>query len=179
MSTSLGYNALSVLLHWFTVLWITIMWSAGMLIGQWQDAPDFVYDLHVTVGVLGAAIIVWRIANRLGRGFAPGNPAHAARERMWARAVQWVFLIALSTSLLTGLLKAFMGGGSQYFLWGSELPRLGRLGDLSATVDAIHSIGSMILFTALILHVAGALKHSVLQRDGTLMRILKPSGPGK
>ena len=98
---------------------------------------------------------------------------------MLARAVQWLFLIALSTSLLTGLLKAFMGGGSQYFLWGSELPRLGRLGDLSAAVDAVHSIGSMILFTALILHVAGALKHSVLQRDGTLMRILKPSRPGK
>lgn len=179
MSVSSGYGPLSVLLHWFTVLWFSIMWSAGILIGQWRDAPDLVYDLHVTVGVFGAAIIVWRIVNRIGRGFAPANPAHAGWERMLARVVQWVFLLALSTSIITGLLKAFMGNGSQYFLWGSELPRLGRLGDLGAAVDVVHASGSMVLFTALILHVAGALKHSLLQRDGTLMRILKPTKPGK
>ena len=28
-------------------------------------------------------------------------------------------------------------------------------------------------------HVGGALKHVVFDRDGTLMRILKPSSPGK
>ena len=137
MAASNGYNPVSVLLHWFTVLWFCIMWPAGVLIGNWQDAPDFVYDLHVTVGVCGAAFIVFRIFNRVGRGFAAANPDHAGWERFLARLVQWVFLIALTLAILTGLLKAFMGGGSQYFLWGSELPRLGRLGDLADPVSAV------------------------------------------
>ena len=179
MATSTGYNPLSVLLHWFTVLWFCIMWPAGVLIGNWQDAPDFVYDLHVTVGVCGAAFILFRIFNRVGRGFAAANPDHAGWERFLARLVQWVFLIALTLAILTGLLKAFMGGGSQYFLWGSELPRLGRLGDLADPVSAVHALCSFVLIVAVVLHVGGALKHSLLQNDGTLMRILKPSTPGK
>jgi cytochrome b561 len=96
-----------------------------------------------------------------------------------ARTVQWVFLGALTLAIATGLMKAFMGGGSQYFLWGSELPRLGRLGDASTVVESLHSLCSFVLFIAVILHVAGALKHSLFQRDGTLMRILKPTSPGK
>jgi len=36
-----------------------------------------------------------------------------------------------------------------------------------------------LLIVAVVLHVGGALKHSLLQNDGTLMRILKPSTPGK
>ena len=107
------------------------------------------------------------------------NPEHATWEKHLARTVQWVFLVALTIAIATGLLKAFMGGGSQYFLWGSELPKLGRLGDLSDVVDTIHSLCSFTLFLAVLLHVAGALKHSLLQKDGTLMRIFKPSSPGK
>lgn len=179
MTSQTGYNPLSVLLHWFTVLWFSVMWVAGVLIGQWADAPDFVYDLHVTVGVCGAAIIVFRIVNRISRGFAPANPAHAGWERLLARGVQWAFLIALALAITTGLLKAFMGSGSQYFLWGSELPRLGRLGDLGDVVDTVHVLCSMTLIIAVLLHVGGALKHSLFQRDGTLMRILKPSSLGK
>lgn len=179
MPASQSYNPLSVLLHWFTVLWFCIMWPAGVLISQWNSAPDFVYDLHVTVGVCGAAIILFRVFNRVGRGFAAANPDHATWERHLARTVQWIFLVALTIAITTGLLKAFMGGGSQYFLWGSELPRLGRLGDLSDLVDVIHRSCSFVLFLAVILHIAGALKHSLLQKDGTLMRILKPGSPGK
>ena len=118
-------------------------------------------------------------ADRVGRGFAAANPDHATWERHLARTVQWIFLVALTIAIATGLLKAFMGGGSQYFLWGSELPRLGRLGDLSDLVDIIHRSCSFVLFLAVILHIAGALKHSLLQKDGTLMRILKPGSPGK
>ena len=179
MATSTGYNPLSVLLHWFTVLWFCIMWPAGVLIGNWRDAPDFVYDLHVTVGVCGAAFILFRIVNRLGRGFAAANPAHASWERFLARFVQWVFLIALTLAIATGFLKAFMGGGSQYFLWGSELPRLGRIGHLGDIVNAVHGLCSLVLIVSVVLHIGGALKHTVLQRDGTIMRILKPSSPGK
>lgn len=179
MTFSPGYNPFSLLLHWFTVLWFSIMWVAGILISQWSDAPDFVYDLHVTVGVCGAAIILFRVGNRIFRGFAPANPDHARWERLLARTVQWVFLGALTLAIATGLLKAFMGGGSQYFLWGSELPRLGRLGDASTVVESLHMLCSFVLFIAVILHVAGALKHSLFQRDGTLMRILKPTSPGK
>jgi cytochrome b561 len=179
MATTQGYNPLSLLLHWFTVVWFCIMWTAGVLISQWSDAPDFVYDLHVTVGVCGAAIILFRIVHRVGRGFAPANPDHAAWERVLARGVQWVFLIALSLAITTGLLKAFMGAGSQYFLWGAELPSLGRLGRASAVVEPLHLICSFTLFLAVILHLAGALKHAVLSRDGTLMRILKPTKPGR
>lgn len=179
MASSQGYNPLSLLLHWFTVLWFAVMWPAGVMISQWDDAPDFVYDLHVTVGVCGAAFIIFRIVNRIGRGFAPSNPEHAGWERGLARTIQWIFLIALTLAIVTGLLKAFMGSGSKYFLWGSELPRLGKLGDLGDVVNIIHSICSMTLITAVLLHVAGALKHAVLSRDGTLMRILKPTSPGK
>ena len=28
----MGYNPLSLLLHWFTVLWVVVMWVAGVLI---------------------------------------------------------------------------------------------------------------------------------------------------
>ena len=179
MTANQGYNPLSVLLHWFTVLWFLVMWTAGVLISQWSGAPDLVYDLHVTVGVCGAAVILFRVGNRLVKGFAPSNPAHASWERWLARLVQWVFLIALILAIATGLLRAFAGVSSQYFLWGAELPKLGRLGDAGDLVSSIHMLCSLTLLIAVVLHVAGALKHSLLQRDGTLMRILKPSSPGK
>ncbi|MGB1082503.1 MAG: hypothetical protein ACPG4D_08330 [Alphaproteobacteria bacterium] len=46
-------------------------------------------------------------------------------------------------------------------------------------METLHEISAFVLFFALILHVGGALKHVVFDRDGTLMRILKPSSPGK
>ncbi|RPH18607.1 MAG: hypothetical protein CBC49_002480 [Alphaproteobacteria bacterium TMED89] len=177
----MGYTPLSLLLHWFTVLWVGVMWVAGVLISRWDDTPDAVYDLHVTVGVLGFAVIVYRIVWRVVRGFASPNADHAGWERALARAVQWVFLTALSVSILTGLIKTFLGTSTQYFLWGSEIPkiRIVRMGVGAQWVETLHEIAAYALFFALILHVGGALKHVVLDRDGTLMRILKPSRPGK
>lgn len=177
----MGYNPLSLLLHWFTVLWVVVMWVAGVLISRWDDAPDAVYDLHVTVGVLGLAFIVYRIVRRILRGFAEANPGHAGWERWLARAVQWVFLAALSVSIITGVIKTFLGTSTQYFLWGAEVPQIGRvrLGKAGEWIETLHEIAAYTLFFALILHVGGALKHVVFDRDGTLMRILKPSSPGK
>ena len=179
MAKAQGYNPLSLLLHWFTVLWFCIMWPAGVMISNWSDAPDFVYDLHVTVGVCGAAIILFRVVNRLTRGFAKSDPEHASWARVLARTIQWIFLAALTLAIATGLLKAFLGGGSQYFLWGAELPKLGKLGDLSDVVDLIHKTCSITLIIAVLMHVGGALKHTVLDRDSTIMRVLRPTSPGK
>ena len=112
------------------------------------------------------------------RGFAE-DPGHAGWERWLAGPCSGCFWRTVGVDHHRGD-QDLSGHQYEYFLWGG-VPKIGRvrLGEVGEWVETLHEIAAYVLFFALILHVGGALKHVVLDRDGTLMRILKPSSPGK
>ena len=57
------------LLHWLMAAGFVFMWACGYVMTTWagEDTPleEFLFDLHISIGVTLAALLVLRIAIRL------------------------------------------------------------------------------------------------------------------
>jgi hypothetical protein len=51
------------------------------------------------------------------------------------------------------------------------IPAIGKVAWLDQAGHVIHGLGSKLLIAAIVLHVAGTLKHQIFDKDGTLARM--------
>ena len=78
--------------------------------------------------------------------------------------------------LLSGPIMVWSMGYSINVFGMINLPSpLGKLETLHKVMEVLHKVGAQILFFAFILHMLGALKHLIIDRDNTLKRMLVPS----
>jgi len=173
--TKTGYGAIAILLHWLGAI------AMGYL---WFTAPDdhggriVVSDAsHIAIGsglgLLLLARIFWRMASV--------NPAPLSSNTALntvASIVKMLLLLCILMILATGTLGVWFKGGSINLFGVVPLPNLvGANPDWVREMHILHSMSTNLIFPALLgLHVLGALKHVVFDRDGTFMRIVWPRG---
>jgi cytochrome b561 len=164
------YSTGAIAFHW-TIAALVIF---NILVGLLHDAVPPVRALmpaHKAVGItvlaLSLARVAWRLAHR-----PPPLPAHVARwERGAAHATHWTLYALIIVMPLTGWA---MGGGDKPhpFTWlGLQVPVLPVS---SATADASHSAHVVLgwLMAGLVaIHIAAALRHHWVLRDGVLARM--------
>ena len=64
-------------------------------------------------------------------------------------------------------------GGRPIDMYGLfTIPPVAEMMDLARSLRSVHGYAAWTLATLIGLHIAGALKHSVIDRDGTLRRML-------
>ncbi len=122
--------------------------------------------VHKSVGVLVLILGGLRVAWRLWQGALP----EAGHAQSW-QAVYYVLLAGIVVMPFYGLIGSYFGGratcvfGLFGLLAGSKSEWLGNL------AYGFHGAGAMVLIAAILLHVAGALKHHFLDRNATLLRM--------
>jgi len=177
------YSAVAILLHWtIAALILTNLllgWRMGYLTGMDQFG---MFQLHKSVGitvlVLSVARLAWRLVNSPPPSVAPMKPW----EHRVASATYWFFYAMMIGMPLTGWAMVSV---SPYniptLLWKTiPWPHIGFLHRLDTTGKAqVEAIGGNIhLYLALggaaliALHVAAALKHQFVARDGVLGRMM-------
>jgi cytochrome b561 len=135
----------------------------------YKDAPHY----HKSFGLMLAAIIGLRIIWKL-RQIKPmgmGKPW----EQQAARIVHFLLYTGLLSMFLTGyLISTADGRGIDIFNW-MTLPSMGEWFDNQEDLAGdIHEWLAYALMALVVIHVLAALKHHFIDKDATLIRMIKP-----
>jgi cytochrome b561 len=179
-----GYSAVAIGLHWLiAALMLTnigLAWYFTQLKGPAEVAPLALHkSIGITVLLLTLVRIAWRLANR-----PPPLPAHMARWERWAaKGTHLVFyglMLALPLSGWAMVSASPLIKVHPTVLYGVVPWPAFPYGHLDS--DTLHGVRKAMKFTheklawlayvTIILHVAAALKHHLIDRDDVLTRML-------
>lgn len=180
--TTKSYGAVTRAIHWLTALLVITNVTLGLYARSLPTGNDaevarsaLSYSLHKTTGVTILGLTLLRILWVLARP-GPGL-LHPERrvEALVARTVHWALYGALVVMPVAGWLSHAANTGFAPILWpfGQSLPFVPKSPTLVHALDAVHRAGAWVLYAALGLHVAGALKHALIDRDATLARMIR------
>lgn len=178
MTTSAGprYSATAMLLHWLIAIAVIVNWRIAETAehAASQEARSAIMGNHFALGVLIFVAIGLRFALRAGRGVPAPQAGHADWEKALAKLVHYLFYALLLVMPLAGWL-AMSKYGAPISLWGLvEIPPLPVAPD-PAGAKAIfeqHGTAGVVLLGLIVIHVLGTLKHTLLDKDGNLFRML-------
>jgi cytochrome b561 len=172
------YDAVAIALHWSSAAAIACTFPLGLYLADLPAGPDeaalvgYHQWLGVTVLALTGARIGWRLGHR-----APDLPdAVPVWQRRAARAVHWALDALAAAIALSGLAYSAAAGLPPVGIGGLVLPGLVAPDEaLAAALRLAHRSLGFALLALVVAHVAAALKHQFVDRDGLLLRML-PGG---
>jgi cytochrome b561 len=180
------YSAVAVTLHWL----IAVAILANIPVGYLMDSEGMVdrmqqfalFQIHKSIGltvlVLSLLRLVWRLIHK-----PPPLSAHLKRwEVVLAHLVHRGFYVLMIVVPLLGWAAVSVAPIGIPTLWFTlfRVPHLPYLGELSRADKAVlyepigdtHTILAYAMLFLFVLHVAGALKHQFLDRDGEMARMI-------
>lgn len=174
-NTRVAYGWAAIALHWISAVGVTVLYLLGE---QMEEAPDraaklAAQNLHVSVAVLLfaflAARLLWSLSQPHPRTLEPN-----VWFRRLAMAVQGLFLLMIAVLLVSGPLAIWSGARPiQVFdLFAIPSPFPVRMEGLHEAAETVHGAATKLFWPLIALHVLGALKHLLINRDGTLQRML-------
>jgi cytochrome b561 len=177
------YTAVAIALHWLiAALLLTNVWFGLQMEEQRGMAKFATMQLHKSIGltvlILTLARIAWRLTHR--------PPPYAPPIRRWEHAVSKVvhfsfYLLLLGLPLTGWAIVSLSPTNIPTLLYDTvPWPHLGFLHDLPVsqrrgledTASETHETLVTIAYVLIALHVAGALKHAVVDRDGVAHRMI-------
>ncbi|WP_122076054.1 cytochrome b/b6 domain-containing protein [Pseudophaeobacter sp. EL27] len=192
-NTTSSYGSVTKSFHWLTALLLISAFLLGLNatdLAHEIQSPGFdgsaetlsravlLFSIHKTVGVAafftGLARIIWALSQPKPGLLHPENKP----EALAAEVVHWVLYGAMVATPLTGWIHHAASTGFAPIWWpfGQELPFVAKSEATAGLFGALHWISTKALLVTVGLHVAGALKHVVIDRDATLRRMLPKSG---
>jgi len=181
-NTDRSFGSISRIFHWLTALLILTSLPLGVIANQWPyDTAESLatkaqlFSIHKTLGVAVFFVALFRII----WAFTQPRPAplHPNRklELRAAELVHWLLYASLVIVPLSGWIHHAAVTGFAPILWpfGQDLPFVPKSEFLGTIAGAAHWVFTKVLAAALLLHILGALKHHVVDRDATLRRMLR------
>lgn len=177
-----GYDAGAMILHWIIAPAVLVQLGGGILMGRPGLLPDDarfgLFQWHKTIGLLVLALTLARIAWRLANPPPPAPPM-SVPERVLSGLVHAAFYVLMLVVPLTGWLLVSVSPTriptllflSEGLVW-PDLPPLAG----AAATAAAHEWLAYSFVALLVLHVAGALKHSLVDREPSFSRMLPAGG---
>lgn len=168
------YSSIAVLLHWVIALALAFQLALGFAMPK-DESGFALYQLHKSVGItillLTLARLAWRITNKPPRAVEGGFQGFLAKT---VHTLLYVFMIGAP---LTGwALVSTSEIQVPTVFWGViPWPHLPLPQGIGETVEGLHETLAWIGVALIVLHLAGALRHQVLLKDG-LLRRMAPGG---
>lgn len=180
-NTSERYGSVAKTFHWLTALLILTLIPLGFYANQLPYTTSeelalkaWYFSVHKTIGVAAFFVALGRILWALSQP-KPGllNADHKI-ESFAAEVVHWVLYASLVIVPLSGWISHAAASGYAPIWWplGQGLPLVPQSTTVEHVVGALHGVAAKVLIASLILHIAGALKHHVVDKDSTLRRML-------
>lgn len=178
LSSSARYNPLAIAFHWILAIAIVGAFGVGLYMTGLPMSPTRlkIYTWHkwagVTILALSALRLLWRLAKA-----PPALPAAVSRAMpRWQHLAHHGTHAALYLLFFAVPLSGWAYSSAAGFpiTWFGVLP----LPDLVAPDKALaevlkesHELLAFALAGLVVLHVAAALKHQIIDRDGLLLRM--------
>ncbi len=174
-NTQQRYGLISILLHWLSVpliiglfalgLWMT---SLGYYHPWYKQAPQ----IHKSLGVLFAFLLIVRLIWRLGNTRPADEPGLRPLESRAAHLVHWLLYVLLFGIITTGYLLSTSDGRSIDVFNLFSLPALPGTEYTRELAERLHKPLAVVLISLAALHALAALKHHFINKDATLKKIL-------
>jgi cytochrome b561 len=167
------YSNVSVFLHWIIALLIVVNICLGLMMGAHIRG---VFPYHESVGLTVLLLSVIRLLWRLANPWPPLPAQMAGWEKALSRIVHVLFYVAIIAIPLMGWLAVSASPGDHGIpkFWGVVIPRLPITQDheLHEQLGDIHAWMVWATVGLLVLHIAGAWKHTYMQKDHELARMI-------
>ena len=170
----------TVFLHWLVGLTIIGLLATGIYMSE--NGVYALYPWHKAIGFIILFVALARVIWRMKNGWPTAAANYKPIEHKLASIVHWVLIIATLMMPISGLMASVLGGhglsvfGLEVFApnYSVDDPEktLPINYELSKLGGAIHFYLGYTVIVALSLHIAGALKHHIIDKDGTLKRML-------
>ncbi len=176
------YSGVAMLLHWLIAIAVIANWRIAEA-GEHAATREAKSEIMANHFSIGAIILILVLLRLIWRFVSPPPPlaAHLAGwERFLAKAIHTIFYVLLIVMPFAGWM-AMSKYGSPVSVFGIfELPALPVAPDPEGAkaIFEQHATAGKILLVLVALHVLGALKHTLIDKDGNLFRML-PFGTPK
>lgn len=170
------YSGLAMLLHWLIAVLVIVQWriSEAAEEAATREAGGAIMANHFAIGVVIFIVVALRLVWRQVSPPPPPVPGHAPAERTFARIVHFAFYALLLVMPVAGWI-ALSSFGEPIDVWGLfQLPALPvpQNPDLGEQIFELHGASGIALLVLVALHALAALKHTLVDKDGTLYRML-------
>ncbi len=195
MKNNTKYTNVAITLHWFIAIAILFMFVLGWFMTElpkesakttsfdifnlglmtWEVAKEespraFYFNLHKSIGLTTLMLIVLRMYWR----FTHRPPAFLNSMKLWekrlAKATHHSLYLLMFLIPLSGII---MSAGSKYGIKWFGIKVIPGFDDkaIRELFYEFHQIFGLLLLFLLIFHILGAIKHSIIDKDGTLRRM--------
>jgi cytochrome b561 len=172
--------------HWWTFAAVAIQFPLGIAMyirGTWLDIfdtlTDNLYSTHKLLGVVIFLIVAARLGYRLGHGAPDGEPTLEPWQKVASHVTHWTIYALLLIVPIVGWFGIQLYPALDVFGLFSLPAVVAPNNARSATVLALHGILALLLLLALGAHVAAALFHYFIRRDGVVHRMIPRLAPPK
>jgi cytochrome b561/polyisoprenoid-binding protein YceI len=174
------YTAVAITLHWVIAAAIIGMIALGWYMTGLKPGSDqtALFQLHKSIGItillLSVARLTWRLMNP-----TPAALPMPHWQKLLSSFVHTSFYVLIVAMPLSGWIMASLSTAHETRFFGTVdvgASALTNLPDetrrpLGKTFEFVHSKLAWVIIVMLGLHVAGALKHQVIDKDGLLARM--------
>ena len=195
MNNNTKYTNVAIALHWLIGIAILFMFILGWFMTElpkesakttsfdifnlglmtWEVAKEespraFYFNLHKSIGLTILMLIVLRMYWR----FTHRPPAFLNSMKLWekrlAKATHHSLYLLMFLIPLSGII---MSAGSKYGIKWFGIKVIPGFDDkaIRELLFEFHEIFGLLLLLLLIFHILGAIKHSIIDKDGTLRRM--------
>jgi len=174
MQTSV-YTRTAVVLHWLIGVAVLAQITLGLWMITIPKVPIGVragwFNVHKSIGITLAVLILVRILWRLTHR-APPLPATVPA---WQRVAAKTSHVLLYVCMIVMPLSGYLGSSFTRYpivYWGVRLPHWGwEAPALKELCSQVHFVTVIVFITLIVIHVAAALKHLLVNRDGVFQRM--------
>jgi len=170
----------TLILHWVVGIMMIMLLAVGVFMKETEAYA--LYPWHKAFGVLIVLPVVLRVIWRVKSGWPPPVREYKKIEKILSKFVHYLLLIGTVILPISGFMMSAMGGHG-VDLFGLELvPKnpdpvnpmevIPLNGSVAGIAHELHSIAGYLIIIGVILHILGVLKHHILDKDGTLLRMM-------
>ena len=176
------YDNVAITLHWLVALGVFVLVGLGWyMVGIPKGTPGraVFYNLHKSIGVTVGMIVLIRVIWRWNHD-PPPLPSGTASWVVSAARLNHNLMYALLVLMpIVGFVASnFSKYGVKYFGLFQIGPFFAENKTLYDLFQGIHHAASEVLVIAVVLHIAAAFKHLLIDKDGVFSRILPRAGSG-
>lgn len=176
-NTLSSYGLIAILLHWLMAITVLGLFGLGLYMVEltyydsWYKGS---LDLHKSIGITLAAVFVFRVLWRLFSNQPKPLSSNKVMNQL-AHTAHIVMYLILAVIMVSGYLISTADGRPIDVFSIFSVSALDFTFDEQADIAGeIHYYGACILIGLSVLHALGALKHHFIDKDKTLIRMIKP-----
>ena len=180
-NTQTHYGSVAKTFHWLTALLVLTLiptgWYAHQLPYETSEQlaqKAWLFSLHKTLGVSVFFVALLRILWAISQPKPALLHPEKKLESFAAELVHWLLYAALVIVPLSGWIGHAAASGFAPIWWpfGQGLPLVPKSVLVEKSASMVHIVATKVIIICVLAHIAGALKHAIIDKDATLARML-------